>query len=56
VAQGSGSPATQAAAAPAAPPAKPKPDTRDPQALSDHYRAEIAAKIAANKGKSTPAA
>ena len=56
VAQGSGSPATQAAAAPAAPPAKPRPDTRDPKALSDHYRAEIAAKIAANKGKSTPAA
>lgn len=56
VAQGSGSPATQAATAPAPPPAKPKPDTRDPKALSDYYRAEIAAKIAANKGKSTTAA
>lgn len=50
VAQGSGSPATQAASSPAVQtPPKGKPDLRDPRAVAQHYRDELAAKLAASK-------
>ena len=49
VAQGSGSPATQASSAPAKPQDKPAPDRRDPNAVNDYYREQLKERLAERK-------